>query len=65
MASVLTGKVALVTGARQGLGKAIALGLANAGADLMIADRIVDDGKLTNVAKEIEALQHSLSRCCF
>jgi 3-oxoacyl-[acyl-carrier protein] reductase len=52
----LNGKVALVTGARQGLGRAIALGLAKAGADIMIADRVVEDGKLANVAKEIEAL---------
>jgi NAD(P)-dependent dehydrogenase (short-subunit alcohol dehydrogenase family) len=52
----LNGKVALVTGARQGLGKAIALGLAKAGADVMIADRVVDDGKLDEVAKEIQAL---------
>lgn len=54
--AALNGKVALVTGARQGLGRAIALGLAKAGADLLIADRVVDDGKLANVAKEIEAL---------
>jgi NAD(P)-dependent dehydrogenase (short-subunit alcohol dehydrogenase family) len=52
----LNGKVALVTGARQGLGRAIALGLARAGADLLIADRVIEDGKLVNVAKEIEAL---------
>ena len=52
----LNGKVALVTGARQGLGRAIALGLAREGANLIIADRVVEDGKLTNVAKEIEAL---------
>ncbi len=52
----LNGKVALVTGARQGLGRAIALGMAKAGADLLIADRVVEDGKLANVAKEIEAL---------
>jgi NAD(P)-dependent dehydrogenase (short-subunit alcohol dehydrogenase family) len=52
----LNGKVALVTGARQGLGRAIALGLAKAGADLLIADRVIEDGKLANVAKEIEAL---------
>jgi 3-oxoacyl-[acyl-carrier protein] reductase len=52
----LNGKVAWVTGARQGLGRAIALGLAKAGADIVIADRVVEDGKLANVAKEIEAL---------
>jgi NAD(P)-dependent dehydrogenase (short-subunit alcohol dehydrogenase family) len=52
----LNGKVALVTGARQGLGKSIALGLAKAGADLVIADRVLEDGKLSAVAKDIEAL---------
>jgi NAD(P)-dependent dehydrogenase (short-subunit alcohol dehydrogenase family) len=52
----LKGKVALVTGARQGLGRAIALGMAQAGADVLIADRVVEDGKLANVAKEIEAI---------
>ncbi len=52
----LNGKVALVTGARQGLGRAISLGLAKAGADILIADRVVEDGKLANVAKEIQAL---------
>jgi NAD(P)-dependent dehydrogenase (short-subunit alcohol dehydrogenase family) len=54
----LNGKVALVTGARQGLGKAIALGLANAGADVFVADRVIEDGKLDEVAKEIKTLGH-------
>jgi NAD(P)-dependent dehydrogenase (short-subunit alcohol dehydrogenase family) len=35
----LTDKVALVTGAAQGLGRAMALALAEAGADLMLVDR--------------------------
>lgn len=61
MALKLAGKVALVTGARQGLGKSMALGLAKAGADIMIADRVIDDGKLDSVAKEIEALGRKAS----
>ena len=34
----LKGKVAIVTGAGQGIGEWIALGLADAGADVLIAD---------------------------
>jgi NAD(P)-dependent dehydrogenase (short-subunit alcohol dehydrogenase family) len=39
----LAGKVALVTGARQGIGKTIALVLAEAGADVAICDLVADD----------------------
>ena len=35
----MTGRVALVSGTASGLGRAMALGLAEAGADLMLADR--------------------------
>ncbi len=52
----LKGKVAIVTGARQGLGKAITLGLAEAGADIVISDRVLEDGKLANVAEEVQKL---------
>lgn len=52
----LEGKVVLVTGARQGLGKSIAMGMAEAGADLVICDRVLDDGKLAETAGEIENL---------
>ncbi|HJX12435.1 MAG TPA: SDR family oxidoreductase [Dehalococcoidales bacterium] len=52
----LKGKSVIVTGARQGLGKSIALGMAGAGADLIICDRVTDDGKLDETAKEIEKL---------
>ena len=50
----LTGRTALVTGASRGLGRAIALGLAEAGADLILAAR--DEAKLQAVAAEVEAL---------
>jgi 3-oxoacyl-[acyl-carrier protein] reductase len=52
----LCGKVALVTGARRGLGKAIALALARAGADIAIND--VSDGvaEAETVAEEIRSL---------
>jgi NAD(P)-dependent dehydrogenase (short-subunit alcohol dehydrogenase family) len=52
----LKGKVAIVTGSRQGLGKAFALGFAKEGADVVVCDRVIDDGKLEAVAKEIESL---------
>jgi len=52
----LKGKAVLVTGARQGLGKSISLGMAEQGADLIICDRETEDGKLDETAKEIEAL---------
>jgi NAD(P)-dependent dehydrogenase (short-subunit alcohol dehydrogenase family) len=41
----LTGKVALVTGGSKGLGKAMARGLAEAGADIVIASRHEDELK--------------------
>lgn len=49
----LDGKVALVTGASRGIGKAAALGLAQAGADLVIASRKLPD--LEKAAEEIRA----------
>ena len=39
----LEGKVAIVTGASRGIGKAIALGLADAGADVVVAARTASD----------------------
>lgn len=50
----LSGKVALVTGASRGLGKAMALALAQAGADVALNARSAD--KLKEVAGEIEKL---------
>jgi NAD(P)-dependent dehydrogenase (short-subunit alcohol dehydrogenase family) len=50
----LSGKKALVTGASKGIGRAIALAYAEAGADVALVSRSADT--LAEVAKEVEAL---------
>jgi len=50
----LTGQVALVTGAARGLGRAISLALAHAGADVALGLRDINTGR--ELAKEIEGL---------
>jgi len=50
----LGGKIAVVTGAGQGIGKAIALCLAQAGADLAVAD--INGEGVSRVAEDIRAL---------
>ncbi len=50
----LTDKVALVTGAAQGIGKAVALLLARNGADLIVSD--INLEKAEETAKEIQAI---------
>lgn len=48
----LTGRVAVVTGGSRGIGRAIALGLADLGADVVVASRSLD--ACEGVAREIE-----------
>ena len=59
----LTGRVALVSGAASGLGKATALAVAEAGADVVLAD-INEDGMRT-VAREIASMdRRALPQVC-
>jgi NAD(P)-dependent dehydrogenase (short-subunit alcohol dehydrogenase family) len=63
----LTGKVALVTGASRGLGRAIAGGLAEAGADLVITSRHLSDvervaSELAVGGRKVFALQLDVTR---
>lgn len=59
----LTGRVALVSGAASGLGKATALAVAEAGADVVLAD--IDEDGMRTVAGEIESLdRRALPQVC-
>jgi len=51
---VLAGQVALVTGANSGIGKAVAIGLGKAGADVIV-NYVADAASAEAVAEEIEA----------
>jgi 2-deoxy-D-gluconate 3-dehydrogenase len=52
----LEDKIAIVTGSKKGIGKAIALAMAQAGADVAICSREIEDGRLKAVADEIQGL---------
>lgn len=50
----LKGKTAIITGASQGIGESITIGMAEAGANVVLAARSVD--KLENVAAKVQAI---------
>ncbi len=63
MTNTLDGQVALVTGGSKGIGRAVALALAGAGADVAICARKVTE--LEPVAKEVRALgRRSFAAAC-
>jgi len=49
----LADQIALVTGVRNGIGSAMALTFAEAGADVAVCDLVVEDGEMEGVAEEI------------
>ncbi|NTU96172.1 MAG: SDR family NAD(P)-dependent oxidoreductase [Bacteroidales bacterium] len=51
---LLEGKIALITGAARGIGKAIALKYASEGANIAFTDLVIDENAL-NTKKELEA----------
>jgi len=63
MTDSLTGRVALVTGGSKGIGRAVALALAGAGADVAICARKMTE--LEPVAEEVRALgRRSFAAAC-
>jgi NAD(P)-dependent dehydrogenase (short-subunit alcohol dehydrogenase family) len=60
----LTGKVAIVTGGSRGLGRAIAHGLAEAGADVVIASRKLDSCEAAATAIAAETGRRALAVAC-
>ena len=55
----LNGRVAIVTGAARGLGKALSIALADAGADIVA----IDIGDLDDVAAQVRARGGPLRSC--
>jgi 3-oxoacyl-[acyl-carrier protein] reductase len=51
---MLEGRTAVVTGARRGIGRSIALAFAEAGADVVACDNVIDDGHLGETVESIQ-----------
>lgn len=49
----LKGKSAVITGARRGIGRAVAIAYAKAGSDVSVCDKIADDGLLNETCEEL------------
>ena len=49
-------RIAIITGGRRGIGKAIAIAMANAGADIAVCDYVNENGDLDAVGTEIKKL---------
>ena len=56
---LLEGKVALITGAARGIGKAIALKFASEGADVAFTDLVINEAAEETI-REIEAFGHKV-----
>ena len=56
---LLNGKVALITGAARGIGKAIALRYAAEGADVAFTDLVINEAAEQTI-KELEAFGHKV-----
>ncbi len=55
---LLEGKVALITGAARGIGKAIALKYAQEGADIAFTDLVIDENGTRNTLAGASLLEH-------